>query len=701
MKRKTKKVFCIILFTLFCFISTDFSFSKVHSLEVKNSKKGNVSNLIDVLLSSEHVEGEILVKFRNEIAVNNALLKSVSNAAHLVTGGSVKKEFKRLRGLQLVSLGNQISVSQALESYINNPDIEYAEPNYIVHSTAMPDDTYFNQLWGLNNTGQTGGTVDADIDAPEAWELTTGSSDVVIAVVDTGISYNHPELSANIWYNPGETSCTDGIDNDGNGYVDDCYGWDFVDNDNDPMGYASHGTHVAGTIAAVGNNTQGVAGVMWTAKIMPLRFLDAIGSGTTADAISAILYANAKGAHVINNSWGGGGFSQALKDAIDASPAVVVCAAGNSTSNNDSAPFYPASYTSANIIAVAATDHNDNLAWFSSYGATSVDVAAPGVSIYSTVPARHQLFFDNMTTLNNWTAQSPWGLSTIYFSSPYSASDSPTGNYANNTNTSLKLANLISLTGERGTVLEYWLRLQTQSYYDFLCVDASTNGNSWTNLNCYYGSTGSSFYFMEEDLTSYDGRAQFYIRFRLQSNNSVTDDGAYIDDVKITSYSADYTGTEYAYYSGTSMATPHVSGLAGLIKSLYPFLTNLEIKAAILNNVDTKSSLTGKVLTDGRINAFKALSSITCPYFPVMIARITPAYFSSLQAAYNAAVEGETIQSQALNFTEDLNININKSVTVEGGYNCDYSTVIGMTRLTGLMTTSYGTITIGNLELKQ
>jgi subtilisin family serine protease len=407
------------------------------------------------------------------------------------------------------------------------------------------------------------------------------------------------------------------------------------------------------------------------------------------------------GAHVINNSWGGGGYSQALKDAIDASPAVVVCAAGNDGANNDTAPlpFYPASYTSQNIIAVAATNKYDSLASFSNYGATSVDLGAPGASIYSTVPARNQLFFDNMTNLNNWTAQSPWGLSPIFFSSPSSAADSPVGNYANNTNVSLQLANYLSLTGKRGTLLEYWLRLETEIDYDYLCIDASTNGNAWTDLRCWSGSTGGLFFYMAEDITSYDGQTNLKIRFRLDSDFSITYDGAYIDNVRITSYSGTYIGTEYAYYNGTSMAAPHVSGVAGLIKAFDPSLTNLEIKDAILNNVDAISSLSGKVLTGGRLNAFNALDAITCPNLPARILA-TGSEYPTLQTAYNAAVEGDTIQSQAVFFNGDLYINQNKSVTLEGGYDCDYTTAPGDSTLIGTIFISDGTVTIQNFILE-
>ena len=338
--------------------------------------------------TGDYVPGELLIKYEPEVRS--------ATAAYYQTQYEVTtmKSFNAI-GVDHVKLPQTMTVEGALEVFQSDPNVEYAEPNYYQYATGTPNDALFGLLWGMHNTGQTvngtAGIPDADIDAPEAWDITTGSSSVVVAVVDSGVSTLSVvnDLSGNIWSNPGEIP-ENGIDDDSNGYVDDVVGWDFVFDDNSPNDANGHGTHVAGTVAAVGNNSTGVTGVSWSTKIMALRFLDARGSGSTEDAISAILYANAKGAHVINNSWGGGGYNQSLKDAIDASSAVVVCAAGNGGSDligddNDAVPFYPSSYTSSNLIAVAATDQNDNRASFSNYGPTSVDVAAPGVNILSTL----------------------------------------------------------------------------------------------------------------------------------------------------------------------------------------------------------------------------------------------------------------------------------------------------------------------------
>ncbi len=334
--------------------------------------------------SGNFVPGEILVKFRPQ-----ARLSALSEYQ---TRGLVSIQSFSTIGVEHLKLPEGMDVETALKKMQANPAVEYAEPNYTYRITAVPNDTYFNLLWGLHNTGQnvngTVGKADADIDAVEAWDRNTGRPDVVVAVIDSGVLTSHPDLAGNIWVNPGEIP-GNGIDDDLNGLVDDVYGYDFVFNDNVPNDANGHGTHVAGTIAAVGNNGVGVTGVSWNAKIMVLRAFDKEGLGSLSAELNSILYATSKGAHVINNSWGGSNYAQSLKDAIDASPAVVVCAAGNGGSdgigdNNDSVPHYPSNYASANIIAVAATDQNDALAYFSNYGPSTVDVAAPGVNVLST-----------------------------------------------------------------------------------------------------------------------------------------------------------------------------------------------------------------------------------------------------------------------------------------------------------------------------
>jgi subtilisin family serine protease len=266
--------------------------------------------------------------------------------------------------------------------------VVYAEPDYRVQILKTPNDPSYPALWGMNNTGGDGAKTDADIDAPEAWDISVGTGKTLVAVIDTGVDYRHPDLARNMWRNPGEVA-RNGKDDDNNGVVDDVFGADFADQDGDPMDENGHGTHVAGTIGAIGGNGIGVAGVNWNARIMAVRFLDANGSGYLSDAIQALDYAVRMGATLSNNSWGGGKYSQALKDAISKAGAaghLFVAAAGNNAGDNDRAPSYPASYDNLNILSVASTTKTDGLSGFSNYGKTSVDIAAPGSGILSTLP---------------------------------------------------------------------------------------------------------------------------------------------------------------------------------------------------------------------------------------------------------------------------------------------------------------------------
>ncbi|MBK7642837.1 MAG: S8 family serine peptidase [Planctomycetes bacterium] len=302
-----------------------------------------------------------------------------------MVGDGVLKTYEQEPGLELIH--TRIGVQRAIQKL--QGFVLYAEPDFVVHAINTPNDSLYSLCWGLNNTGQTvnndPGIAGADINAPEAWNTFTGDANFKIAVIDTGTQYTHPDLAANIWSNPGEIA-GNGIDDDSDGYVDDIRGWDFYSVDNNPDDTNGHGTHTAGTIGAVGNNGTGVVGVNWACKLVPLRFLGPSG-GYTSDAILAVNYCTAKQIKVSNNSWGGGGFSQGLYDAINASKSVghIFCAAaGNNGTNNDSSAFYPANYNLDNLISVAATDNNDGRASFSNYGATTVDLGAPGVNIAST-----------------------------------------------------------------------------------------------------------------------------------------------------------------------------------------------------------------------------------------------------------------------------------------------------------------------------
>ena len=350
----------------------------------KNSQgRGQITDNNRIIITDPHtgqkyVKDRVIVRFKSQKNAASSISQEKIRLAHATVGATVEDDLSSgsVAGLQLIQLPNGTDMQSAITTYESNPDVLYAEPDYVLsilpvqkgsiinyvyftNILSIPNDPYFPDQWNFNNTGQTGGTPGADIAAPGAWSISTGSNSVVVAVIDTGILYTHSDLSVNIWNNTNETP-GNGVDDDQNGYIDDMIGWNFFNNTSDPIDDNGHGTHVSGTIGAVGNNAIGVTGVNWQVRIMPLKAFDSNGAGDTLDAIKAIEYANANGASVISNSWGGPDYSQALKDAIDASPAVVVCAAGNNAPYNiDINASYPASYTSVNIITVAATDQND------------------------------------------------------------------------------------------------------------------------------------------------------------------------------------------------------------------------------------------------------------------------------------------------------------------------------------------------------
>jgi len=310
-------------------------------------------------------------------------------AAGAVEGACVERQYDDIvGGLSLVSLPKGTSVLDALAQFSGCADVLYAEPNYQYSLCRTPNDELYAEQWALNNTGQTGGREDADIDAPEAWDVQTGNKAIIVAILDTGIDTSHPDLVVNLWMNNAEMFGEADVDDDDNGYADDFYGYDFVNGAPDPVDDVYHGTYVAGIIGAFTNNMMGMAGVCWNVSLMPLKVGDAEGVNLDA-AIAAIEYATKSGAKVINASWAGPDYSQSLKNAIDAAGEqgiMFVAAAGNDLSNNDEIPMYPASYESYNIISVLATDSSDRLSRFSNYGRASVDLGEPGEDVLSTLP---------------------------------------------------------------------------------------------------------------------------------------------------------------------------------------------------------------------------------------------------------------------------------------------------------------------------
>jgi subtilisin family serine protease len=569
---------------------------------------------------SGDVPGQVIVQFKDGLSA------SARGTARAAADVDVVRAMRQ-DGQQLLQVQPGQTVAGAIRELETDPRVVYAQPNHIYHATAVPNDPAFGQLWGLRNLGQTvngtTGVPGADTDASLAWERTTGSRSILVAVVDTGVAYDHPDVAANIWSNPADP--LGGGDNDGNGKIDDFRGWDFCGapvgmnpcagpQSNDPRDLNEHGTHVAGTIGAVGNNAIGVAGMNWQVTLLPLRVLNIRGSGTSAAIAEGFDYAGDHGARVVNASLGGSAASDfAEQAAIDAHLGTLyVVAAGNDGTDNDRGfPHVPCNLASANLVCVAATTQSDDLASFSNTGATSVDLGAPGTDILSTVPSLDPLHFqdDFETDLSKWTAQSPWDRTTTASAGgSFSLTDSPAGTYGANANTSVRTASAVAMG--QGCRVNYKLRLETESDFDFLRIETSPDPNAvtWTSQQVWSGSTGGRFF----SFTTYlPPTTPQFVRFRLTSDGTEQLDGAYLDDVSIRCVDTTYDGTEYEFLDGTSMATPQVTGAAALALSLKPSTTVADLKSALMSSGDAIPALNGMTVSGRRLNVANLLNTLS------------------------------------------------------------------------------------------
>ncbi|MGE5674701.1 MAG: S8 family serine peptidase [Mycobacterium leprae] len=585
-------------------------------------------------------------------------------------------------GTQLIKFPKGSDLKAVVTTLTRSGKVRYAEPDYLVtKDEVIPNDYYFSQLWGLQNTGQdilgTLGTPGVDINATNAWSITMGSPEVVVAVIDTGVDINHPELKDHIWTNPGETSCDDDIDNDNNGYVDDCHGWDFVNNDNTVFDWEdedAHGTHVSGTIAATINNGIGVAGVAPNVKIMPVKFLGTQG-GYISDGLLATDYALSFGVKLANNSWGGGPFTYAEYDQINSADMLFVAAAGNDAQDDDLYPHYPSAYDSPNIISVAALANTGDLAYYSNWGATSVDVGAPGHWVLSSVPKAapwaaaiqndtgvYKSMFWGFSLEDMETIDARDALNRLmnFFKATKDTpvlvvedDESDKGEPAVHSQFQAALSAFTNVTflplgaGVNGPILDpkaypvvIWATGHSYGYYSGGPV---LNGNDLQNIANYLNDGGNFFLtgqdalFMNEgdpvvtDMLGVNWIGEGDSRVQIKGSAGGALDGVLYALPKASPNYRDYIlpvpghatakaalswepvpatyDKAYAYYGGTSMAAPHVTGLAALLMSLHPDWSIDQIKAQILNTVKPLSSLNGKTVTGGLIDAYAALNS--------------------------------------------------------------------------------------------
>jgi subtilisin family serine protease len=564
--------------------------------------------------ASPYMPGEVLVKFK-PAAVAQERSATVAAQGHTVLAHLEEPGWMQVR------LGAGETLETALTAYGNNPNVEYVQPNYLYHAALAPNDPQYSQLWAFKNTGQTittgtytptFGTAGDDMNIEAAWGRITDCSGVVVAVVDSGVNYNQEDLAANMW-NGGVS-----IPN---------HGWNYVNNNSDPMDLNGHGSHVAGIIGAVGNNARGTTGVCWKARIMAVRVLNAMNSGTTANVIQGINFAVTNGAKVINMSLGGGGaFDQAFSDAITTaqnSDVVVVVAAGNETNNNDAAGAarYPCNFTQPNLLCVAALDQNYALANFSNWGATSVHVGAPGTNILSSWAGTSASIADPLTS--GWTftpTTGGWAFGSVLVGGTPTPSLLDPPNYPNppnyNTNTDDRARKAFNLVGVNVAVLQALAGINVVNLDHFRTGYSSAGGDPFavggtiiddtTNLATYPFFSSGAF-----DISGCVS-ATCSIGFQLQSGPTTPKDrGLAIAGFRIQTLTLN--ATSYNTIDGTSMASPEVAGLAAMLRAYNPQYTYADTVNAIKNGGRPVPALAGKTTTGKAVDVMSSLAYLNPP----------------------------------------------------------------------------------------
>ena len=626
-----------------------------------NSKTNDENTITTTVDGEKAVKGEVLVKYKKANGKFSHKDKKV-----VVKGDGIVEVRDNIRSARIavVKIDENETIETAMAKLKRDPEVESVEPNYLysVHNINS-NDTHKDVLWGLHNTGQTiegrNGKEDADIDFPQAMEIYNNNNSAIVAVIDTGVMYDHPDLQDNMLTEKGH---------------------DFANNDNDayPINGDSHGTHVAGIIAASYNNGRGVIGVSPDSKIMNLnvcKFDDCraggIGFLSTDAIVEAIYYAADHNAKVINASFGGPGSSEAMRDAIQYfgdKGGLFITSAGNGGNdglgdNNDIKPQYPASYHLDNMIVVAATDNKDNLAYFSNYGANSVDIAAPGVDIYSTI-TKSSTFFDEALDEEFEDGLSGYDLNpadawqvkedTYGDESLVGGHLDAEGNYLPSEKVVITSGGY-SLEGVSEASLEVGLECDTeyQEDSDYLSIQVSADGNTFEEIDRLNEVT------LDEDNIENDGPSDwqhlkydlakgylsnnFQFRFEWNSNdNDLVGTGCFVDYVVINTvtYNRGSEYSDYAYFSGTSMSAPYVAGLAGLIWGQNPDLTYTEVKDIILTSGDDLEGLQNKTVTGKRINAFNALNMLTAPILSEVMPISSPTGNVNPQYTFHSNKEG-------------------------------------------------------------
>lgn len=576
---------------------------------------------------ARYAPDEVLVQFKTGVsaAARSQTVRAYGAQSFQTVGGR--------NSLVVATLTPDQTVESAVAAYANDPNVVYAQPNYIYHASAVPNDPQYGQLWAAKNNAQivTSGTylpkqgiAGKDMNLEAAWNINTDCSSVVIAVLDTGINYNAEDLAGNMWtgnLNHGENFANDGLTGAGS----------------DPMDRAGHGTHVAGTIAAQGNNKIGVTGVCWTAKLMAVRVLDTFGSAKSANIIAGINYAVVNGAKIINMSLGGGGayepiYANAITYAQN-NGVVVVVAAGNEASNNDATttPVFPCNFPNPNLICVAALDQNYALASFSNRGVTSVDVGAPGTNILSTWPGTTVSITDFTSTLNCPTTATPV-LGWTYTSTTVNGwgEDPACKGWINNPALWGGAAKYDVNTDGRAYKAFNLAGVNVAKFFGFASIDV-LNGDvfsmnykaaggdpfaggvllgSATNTNTNTA-TGLGFIDISADITQCIS-ATCTLGFRMKSAaGSLGAMGVTITGVSIETLT--YNPTSYHTIDGTSMATPQVAGVAALVWAQNPQYTALDVVSAIKNGGRATPSLAGKTSTGKAVDALGAITYINAP----------------------------------------------------------------------------------------